>query len=547
MNNPFKREPLLSALPNGHNRGMSPSADAAGPASSSPASSSPASSSPAVAGPATARPASSPASAIPERGRPGSHAAEPSGLQGGLLLGALSLSFACVALDNTKLTVAVPTLLRELGVEPAARAAVGWIVEANLVVYASLLLLGGALSERLGPRRALLLGLSLFAAASGAAALARSTLGLCAARALVGLGTALMTPASLAALQHGFEGYRRARAIAIWTASFAAAAALGPVLGALLLERSGWRVLMLANVPVAAIAALGVLSQVSAGAPRRRAPLDLLGAALGLCGTAGLMLAATLAAASPRAALAAGATGGAAYALLVAWQRRARFPMLERGLLALPAVRVALLISGLGYFAYAGLTFAVAVDLQLAREHSPRLASLASLPLPLGLLAGTLLAPRLVAWLGARRSLLGALALALSGALAVAVASQASDAWLCLALVPFALGAGASFPTVTELMLGAAPPERAGSAAAVSETAFELGGALGVALLGAASVALSAGGAPIAGAAGGASRAALGAALALGVALLASARLARSDGGPAPPRLLRRGCATTSE
>jgi len=470
----------------------------------------PAPSSPSDAGPA---PSPQPPAATPR--------AAGAGVGGRLLLGAVSLSFACVAFDNTKLTVAVPTLVRELGASPAARVAVGWIVEANLVVYASLLLLGGALSERLGARRALLVGLSLFALAAAAGAASRSTLGLCGARALSGLGTALMTPASLAAIRHGFEGARRARAIAIWTASFAAAAALGPVLGAELLERWGWRVLLLANAPFAALAALGVLSQVSSAAPRRRAPLDLLGAALGLCGTAGLMLAATSLGTSPPVALAAGAAGLLGYGLLAAWQRRARFPMLERGLLALPAFRVALLISGLGYLAYAGLAFAVAVDLQLARAHSPRLASLASLPLPLGLLAGTLLAPWLVATLDARRALLGSLGLALCGALAVVLAGQAGDVWLCLALLPFALGAGASFPTVTELVLGAAPPERAGSAAAVSETAFELGGALGVALLGAASVAAGSGGA----AAGGASGAALAAALALGVALVASARL----------------------
>jgi DHA2 family multidrug resistance protein-like MFS transporter len=237
------------------------------------------------------------------------------------------------------------------------------------------------------------------------------------------------------------------------------------------------------------------------------------------------MLAATILGTSPGVALAAGAAGALGWGLLAAWQRRARFPMLERGLLARPSFRVALLISALGYFAYAGLTFAVSVELQLARAHSPRLASLASLPLPLGLLAGTLLVPWLVAALGTRRALLGSLGVASSGALAVALAGGAGDAGLCLALVPFALGAGASFPTVTELVLGAAPPERAGSAAALSETAFELGGALGVALLGATSVALtSSGGA----AAGGASRAALGAALALGVALAAGATLTRA-------------------
>lgn len=458
----------------------------------------------------------------------------PGALRGGLLLGSVSLTFACVALDNTKLTLAAPTLARQLGASAAARAALGWIVEANLVVYASLLLLGGALCERLGARRALLLGLSLFALASAAAAASSSTPALCAARAGVGLGTALMTPASLAALQHGFAGPTRARAIAVWTASFAGAAALGPVLGAFLLERWGWRVVLLANVPFATLAALGVWSQVSGATPRRRAPLDLLGAALGLGGTAGVTLAATLVGAG-RAAAAALAVGALSYLSLWAWQRRAQHPMLQRELFGVPAFRSALAISALGYFAYAGLTFAIAIHLQLVRVHSPSGASLAALPLPLGLLVGTLLAPGLLSALGPRRALLGSLALALGGALGVALSVDAGDGWLCLALAPFALGAGATFPTVTELVLAAAPSERAGSAAALSETAFELGGALGVALLGAASMAQgrapseAAVGAALAGLAsgGGAARAALGAALALSLALAASARLAR--------------------
>src|SRR5688572_13414378 len=208
MNNRFKRRPLPPLAPTRDTRAMSSSADAVAPTPSSGSDVSPGASS----GEASM------AVAAPTGGR-------------GLLLAAVSLSFACVAFDNTKLIVAVPTLVRELGAHPAARLAVGWIVEANLVVYASLLLLGGALCERLGARRALLVGLSLFAVASAAAATSRSTWGLCAARALSGLGTALMTPASLAAVRFAFEGAARARAIAIWTASFAAAAALGPVLG----------------------------------------------------------------------------------------------------------------------------------------------------------------------------------------------------------------------------------------------------------------------------------------------------------------------------
>jgi DHA2 family multidrug resistance protein-like MFS transporter len=129
-----------------------------------------------------------------------------------------------------------------------------------------------------------------------------------------------------------------------------------------------------------------------------------------------------------------------------------------------------------------------------------------SLPLLLSLLAGTLLAPRHMARLGARRALLASLGLALLGAVLVGVAFRSqSDLWACVALIPFAVGAGSAFPNATELVLSAVPEQRAGAAAAVSETAFELGGALGIALLGApvwASATLPAVSAAAAGAAG---------------------------------------------
>src|SRR5688572_19005607 len=184
------------------------------------------------------------------------------------LLGTLSLAFACVPFDATQLTLAVPTLVRELGASSgASMAAVRWVVEANLVVYASLMLLGGALSERFGPRRMLTFGLATFAAGSLAAALAPSVAALVAARAAIGVGAALSTPASLASLQHGFPPALRARAVAVWTAGFAAAGALGPVLGGLLLERAGWRALFLGNLPGVALALFGVLALVPASFP----------------------------------------------------------------------------------------------------------------------------------------------------------------------------------------------------------------------------------------------------------------------------------------
>jgi DHA2 family multidrug resistance protein-like MFS transporter len=398
------------------------------------------------------------------------------------VLAVLSLTFACVALDNTKLVLAVPTLAREFGAG-AAGAALSWIVEVNLVVYASLLLLGGALSERFGPRRLLLGGLCCFTAGSAAGACAGSAFELCAARALSGLGAALMVPASLAAVQHLFDEQGRARAVSIWTASFAAAAALGPVLGGLLLERWGWRASLLGNVPFALLAVAGVVELVPAALPRRAAPLDVLGTALGFGATVCLLW-----------GLLGGARGASLIALgaaalltvaLVAWQRRAPHPMLEPQLFRRPAFRLTLLAILLAYLAFSGTSFAIAQYLQVVRGHTPRHASWLNLPLPLALLLGTLAAPRLSQHFGQGRALGASLGLALGGAVLVAGACwMESDLGLCAALVPFAAGAGSAFPNATQIVLGAAPPERAGSAAAISETAFELGGVLGIALLG---------------------------------------------------------------
>jgi DHA2 family multidrug resistance protein-like MFS transporter len=427
------------------------------------------------------------------------------------VLGVLSLTFACVALDNTKLVLAVPTLTREIAaVAPFAEPAMHWIVEANLVVYASLLLLGGALSERLGARRMLLIGLSCFIGGSVVTAYAQSLIALAAGRAAVGFGAALMVPASLAAVEHMFGGAERARAVAVWTASFAAAAALGPLLGGVLLERWGWRALMLANVPFAALAVLGVFRLVPGWLPRRAAPLDLLGTALGF-GASVCVLLGLLGGVSSSVAALALVAGAALFALLFLWQRLARHPMLDPLLFRSPAFRSTLLVIMLAYLAFSGSSFAVAQYLQIVRAHAPSFASLLNLPLPLAMLLGTLSAPRLSNWLGPARALSASLRLAFCGAVCAAGACLVrSDVALCAALVPFAAGAGSAFVGATQRILSSAPSERAGSAAAISETAFELGGVLGVALLGTRLGAWSSG--------HGASLAFSGAALAIGVA-----------------------------
>ena len=401
-----------------------------------------------------------------------------------LLLVVTSGCFACIALDNSKLVAALPTLARTTAASPELQR---WIVEASLLVYASLLLIGGSLSERFGPRRMLLSGLFGFALASLGGALSPSPYWLIAARAVCGASTACVTPAALATIKHRFDESERPRALAIWTASFGIGAALGPVLAGLLVRYGGLPCVLLANLPPLALCLWGSARLVSTELPRRSVPVDWFGALLCLSSASSFLLALLsgpghgwLGSEVVGCALASGALAVAA----VVWLRRARHPLFDLSLLYEPPIARALLVILLGYFAFSGVSYVVAQYLQIARSLSALDAGLLSLPLAGSMLLGTLAAPRSIAHFGIARALCVSLALSGLGALLLATASSlANDALLCFALLPFGAGLGNAFAIATELALGSVSHERAATAAAMSESAFEFGGVLGVAVL----------------------------------------------------------------
>jgi EmrB/QacA subfamily drug resistance transporter len=396
----------------------------------------------------------------------------------------VSLAFSILALDNTKLSAALPTLSRSYGA--GAETLLKWVVEANLLVYASLLLLGGALSERFGARRMLLLGLFVYGAGSVASAFAGAPALLIAARGSMGVGGALMTPATLATIKHTFPEEERARAVAVWTASFGVGAAIGPVVSGLLLERAGFSAIMLLNLPVVGLAFAGALRFVPAASPRRSVPLDLLGTLLALLATAALLFAILEGPAlgwTASSVLYAALSAVLLYAALLTWERRAKNPLLDPALFRERRFPFALLVILLSYLAFSGVSFVVTQYLQIARGHRPFEAGLLGVPLASSMLLGTLLAPRAMRRFSPERALLGSLLLSGGGALLLS-SSVSSDVLLCFAQIPFGAGAGSSFANTTEMILGSVPEERAGTAAAVSEGAFELGGVLGIAVLG---------------------------------------------------------------
>jgi MFS family permease len=408
-------------------------------------------------------------------------------------LAALCLCFFSVALDNSKLVAAAPVLGRLLGADSAL---LEWIVEASIVVYASLLILGGALAERFGPRTMLLSGISVFAGGSVLSAACPPGPALIAARCVLGAGGALMTPATLAALKHMFDESERARAISVWTASYGIGASLGPVVGGALLGQWGLGPAMLANVPALILAFVGVYRLIPASLPRRDVPLDLLGTALGLFGSTALLMAIlhgpSLGLRHP-AVLAAISIAAVFFASLVAWERRARHPILDPVLFRRARFTFTLLVILFSYLALAGAAFIVAQYWQVARAYGALESGFLSMPLTVSMLTGTLLAPRVIHRFGAERILVASLLIATAGAcLLAAVSGGSHDVLFALAEVPLGVGCGSAFTNATEIIMGSVPHERAGSAAAVSESAFELGGALGIAVLGTALAAFSA-------------------------------------------------------
>jgi MFS family permease len=399
------------------------------------------------------------------------------------LLLVMCACFACVALDNSKLVAALPSVARDSGLSPALQR---WTVEASLLVYASLLLLGGSLSERLGPRRALLFGLCGFGCASLAGAFAGSGAWLIIARACSGAATACVTPATLATLKHSFDARERPTAIAIWTASFGVGAAVGPVLTGLLVAHGGLKLVLLANLPPIALCAWGSLALVPADLPRRELPLDFRGAGLCLIAAAGCLFA-LLSGPSHGwlgfEVLSSALVGAGALLLALHWLRRAPQPLFDLSLFEDARFKRALLIIFLGYFAFSGVSFVIAQYLQLARAKAALHAGLLSLPLASSLLLGTLVAPRLMLRWGVERALWFGLCAALFGVSLLACASYGqSDLLLSVGLVPFGAGCGSAFANATELTLGWVTPQRAATAAAISESAFEFGGVLGIAV-----------------------------------------------------------------
>jgi DHA2 family multidrug resistance protein-like MFS transporter len=400
----------------------------------------------------------------------------PAGRREWTALAVLALPCIVYAMDLTVLNLALPELSADLRPSGAEQL---WIVDVYGFMVAGLLITMGSLGDRIGRRRLLLIGAAGFGAASVLAALATSAGMLIAARALLGVAGATVAPSTLSLITTLFTDARqRTFAVGIWITSYSVGAAIGPLAGGALLERFWWGSVFLIGLPVSAL----LLVAGPRLLPEYRDPaggrLDLVSAAQSVAAVLAVVYGVKRGFDRPGlAAIAAGLVVGAAF---VRRQRRLDDPLLDLALLRGRRFRAVMGANLLGFLALFGMDLLIAQYLQSVLGLSPWDAGLWSLPSALAFIAGALVTARLS--VKPATAMVGGLLVAVAGFAAVALAGGLYG--VVAGSFVFSLGLAPLFTLAADLMSSSAPPERAGAASALNETSSELGGALGIALLG---------------------------------------------------------------
>ena len=412
-------------------------------------------------------------------------------------IGLAVLTLACLlyVMDLTVLHLAVPKISEDL--QPSSSELL-WIIDIYGFMVAGFLITMGTLGDRIGRRKLLLVGAAAFGVLSLLAAFSNSPEMLIVSRALLGVAGATLAPSTLSLIFNMFKDQRqRSVAIAVWISAFSAGSAIGPVIGGIMLENFWWGSVFLLAVPVMAV--LLVLGPMVL--PEYKDPdagrLDLLSAGLSLVAVLAVIFGLKQTAQDgfglgPGVAIVVGLVVGA---LFVRRQLTLADPVVDLRLFRIPAFSAALAVNFLAIFVAVGYFLFVAQYLQLVLGLSPLEAGLWSVPSAVAFVIGSNAAPRIVRQVRAAYVMGAGLGLAAVGlAVLTQVAGPDGLAVVVLGSVIISLGLAPVFSLTTELIVGSAPPERAGAASGISETGSELGGALGLSILGSIGVAVYRGG-----------------------------------------------------
>ena len=400
-------------------------------------------------------------------------------------LAVLTLPVFLVSMDVSVLYLAIPSITDALAPSAAQQL---WILDIYGFLIAGLLITMGNVGDRVGRRRILLAGAALFGIASVIAAFAPSPEILIAARALMGIGGATLLPSSLSLIANMFPDAReRGRAIGVWTAAFAGGSAVGPVIGGVLLHHFWWGVVFLINVPV--LAALFVFGPRLI--PEYRAatndPFDVVGVVLSMAGILPLVYAVKTVASegATTGVVVAGVVGAALLVTFLLHQRRVTSPLLDLKLFGNAQFSGAVAVALIGMMALGGMSYLTGVYLQSVMGHDVLAAAIAGLPMAVAVAVFSIGATRVAAFLGTRLAFVGSVGLAAAGNLGMLTLGTSTPVWAYVLCTTIAgVGYGIQFSLVSVVVVGSVPPERSGAASGISETSFELGTAMGLALLG---------------------------------------------------------------
>jgi EmrB/QacA subfamily drug resistance transporter len=401
------------------------------------------------------------------------------------ILAVLSLSLVVIGLDNTVMNVALPSIQEELGVNAST---LQWIVDAYMLVFAGLLLAAGNLGDRHGRKRALQLGLIVFGLGSVGGAFAASGGQLIAARAVMGIGGALIMPSTLSIIMDVFPQEERGKATSVWAAMAAIGVGLGPLIGGSLIEISSWPSVFWINVPVAGAALLLGLRLVPESRDPHPGELDRPGVLLSIAGLVSFVWAVIEA---PSRGWTDGLVLGAFVAALVLGvlfvrrQLTTGDPLLDISLFKRPAFSIGSLAVSATFFALFGMIFLMTQYLQLVQGRSAIETGLVLLPLAFGLVLGSGLSHKINLKLGTPRQLFAGMVLVALVIGSVALWTPDTPAWVvCVFFFVLPLGMGNVMAPGTEAVMSAVPEAKAGVGSAMNDLNRQVAGALGVAIIG---------------------------------------------------------------
>lgn len=403
-----------------------------------------------------------------------------------LVLALMCSGLLLVAMDNTILNVALPAIAETLR---PSNTGLLWIIDLYSLVVAGLLVTAGTASDRLGRKRFFLFGMALFGIASLVAAFADTTAMLLASRVLRGIGGAMIMPATLSIIRTVFTDAReRGVAIGIWSATAAAGSAVGPILAGAALQHFGWGSVFLISLPIVVVAATLTVIYVPESRDPSPGRFDPLSVVMSMAAVVGVVYGVKELAGHGIAAPIAGAILLAGLALAVAFvrrQNRLASPLLDLSLFRAKRFTAATLSVLLSFFGFFGLVFFLTQYFQVVQGLTPLQTGLWMLPLALASVVAAPLTGTMVRMWGTRGTLAGAFALlAVSLSMFTQLGGDADRLFIVLGFIGVGFGASVAVTAGSQAIMTSAPPERAGGAAAIQETSFELGAGLGVAILG---------------------------------------------------------------